>query len=541
MMNKSTESFESSIADPDLVAASLRGDRDGFGIIVARYQSLVCALTYSATGDLALSEDLAQETFVTAWKRLRDLREPEKLRPWLCGIARNLANNVRRRRTRGPLEEVAEFGKEEVSPEPTPAQETIAREEATLLWESLEKISETYREPMVLYYREQKSVKQVAELLDLSEETARQRLSRGRKLLHAHVLDLVASVLERSTPGRALTIGILAALPFYGATSTATAATLTAAGGSGLKAAGLVGIATAILGPLVGILGGVIGVKASLAQAESERERSFILRSAGFSVTFILLFVVGMIALVLFGIPHSGERPVFLVWMVIVFSLLYIVGLLAMIFFFNWKQKRIRAEEGPPVEVAGRKKTIFVPVDYCSRVGFLGLPLLRVRLGRRPLGDKAPAVGWIAIGDRAFGGFFAFGGLAVAPISFGGFSLGILSLGGLAGGVATWGGMTLGLWATGGLAIGYLVFGGVALGWEGAMGGIAVARHYAIGGVAHAKHANDAVAAAMIENAEFFAIAVRVMEWGWMLVFVPLVLVGGLFLYAARKSLRRGY
>src|SRR5438105_5311819 len=75
--------------DADLVAASLTGNRDAFGQIVARYQSLVCSLAYSATGSLSQSEDLAQETFLTAWKQLGTLREPGKLRPWLCRIARN--------------------------------------------------------------------------------------------------------------------------------------------------------------------------------------------------------------------------------------------------------------------------------------------------------------------------------------------------------------------------------------------------------------------------------------------------------------------
>src|SRR5262249_33590904 len=79
--------------DADLVTESLSGNRDAFGQIVSRYQSLVCSLAYSATGSLSQSEDLAQDTFVTAWKQLRDLREPAKLRAWLCGIARNLINN----------------------------------------------------------------------------------------------------------------------------------------------------------------------------------------------------------------------------------------------------------------------------------------------------------------------------------------------------------------------------------------------------------------------------------------------------------------
>ena len=76
--------------DAELVAQSLAGNRDAFGAIVARHQSLLCSLAYSATGSLNQSEDLAQETFVAAWKQLAGLREPEKLRSWLCQILRNL-------------------------------------------------------------------------------------------------------------------------------------------------------------------------------------------------------------------------------------------------------------------------------------------------------------------------------------------------------------------------------------------------------------------------------------------------------------------
>lgn len=74
--------------DVDLVAQSLDGNRDAFRQIVERYQTLICSLAYSAIGNLSQSEDVAQETFISAWKDLRSLREPAKLRSWLCGIAR---------------------------------------------------------------------------------------------------------------------------------------------------------------------------------------------------------------------------------------------------------------------------------------------------------------------------------------------------------------------------------------------------------------------------------------------------------------------
>ena len=86
--------------DAELVSESLSGNRDAFGRIVAQYQSLICSLAYSATGSLSQSEDLAQETFLAAWKQLADLREPHKLRAWLCGIARNLINYSLRRQGR---------------------------------------------------------------------------------------------------------------------------------------------------------------------------------------------------------------------------------------------------------------------------------------------------------------------------------------------------------------------------------------------------------------------------------------------------------
>src|SRR5271154_4320497 len=201
--------------DAELVGESLSGNRDAFGQIVARYQSLVCSLAFSATGSLGQSEDLAQETFLAAWKQLAGFREPEKLRAWLCGIARNLINNSLRKQGREPshraesLEEVSEAH----SPEPLPAEQAISNEESAILWRSLEKIPEIYREPIVLFYREHQSIEAVAQNLELSEDAVKQRLSRGRKLLHEQILAYVEGALEKTNPGKVFTLGVLAALP----------------------------------------------------------------------------------------------------------------------------------------------------------------------------------------------------------------------------------------------------------------------------------------------------------------------------------------
>src|SRR5688572_9249835 len=109
-------------SDSDLVQRSLTGGTPAFSEIVARYQTLVCSLAYNATGSLRQSEDLAQDVFLTAWKELRQLREPAKLRPWLCGIARRLSANTRRREGREPVCVAEELEDEHHAVGPGPAE-----------------------------------------------------------------------------------------------------------------------------------------------------------------------------------------------------------------------------------------------------------------------------------------------------------------------------------------------------------------------------------------------------------------------------------
>jgi len=75
-----------------LLKKCLRGNRQAFGAIVAKYQELVCAITFSGTADIQQSEELAHQTFINAWKNLYQLKDLGRFRPWLCTIARN---NVR--------------------------------------------------------------------------------------------------------------------------------------------------------------------------------------------------------------------------------------------------------------------------------------------------------------------------------------------------------------------------------------------------------------------------------------------------------------
>jgi len=256
-------------SDAQLVSRTLAGDRDAFSRIVARYQILICSLAYSRIGHLGLSEDVAQETFITAWKHLRLLREPDKLRAWLCGIVRNRIHKNLQREGRDPVQRAEPLERVDDAPaeEALPSEQTIGREEEAILWRSLERIPELYREPLVLFYREHQSVERVAAELELSEDAVKQRLSRGRKMLQEEVQAFVESTLSRTAPGRAFSGAVLAALP----AAPAAAVGVGAAGkGTAMAKTGLLGL---WLAPIIGILGGMLAHWLIVQAAPTTAER----------------------------------------------------------------------------------------------------------------------------------------------------------------------------------------------------------------------------------------------------------------------------
>ncbi|MFN0249276.1 MAG: sigma-70 family RNA polymerase sigma factor [Kofleriaceae bacterium] len=196
-------------SDADLLEASRRGEHSAFGALVERYQGVVCAVSYSRTRDQALSEDVAQETFLAAWQQLDQLREAGRLRSWLCGIAKNLASKARKRRVREvPSDGVADH--EPARGDPFDALDAAQSE--ALVGDALGRVPEKYRDVLVLYYREQKPIAEVAEMLGITEAAALQRLARGRQYLADGVQSLVERSL-RALPKKSLVASVVAALP----------------------------------------------------------------------------------------------------------------------------------------------------------------------------------------------------------------------------------------------------------------------------------------------------------------------------------------
>jgi RNA polymerase sigma factor (sigma-70 family) len=225
---------ENGASDAELVHAARRGDKRAFVEIVARHQAMVCGVALGILGDFAASEDVAQEAFLTAWRKFHDLREPERLRPWLAQIARNAAlGHLRGTRGHDALEEAVALADDSPAPDEAAANE----EEAALVRESLAKLPETYRLPLILFYREGQSVRAVADALSITEDAVKQRLARGREMLRDRMSGMIETVLTRTGPTAVFTRTVAAAIGALAAPVAIAAGVFTASAAASTSAA----------------------------------------------------------------------------------------------------------------------------------------------------------------------------------------------------------------------------------------------------------------------------------------------------------------
>ena len=523
--------------DSALVRDTLSGNREAFGRIVSRYQRLICSLAYSAVGNLGQSEDIAQETFITAWKHLGQLRERDKLRAWLCGIARNRINNFLRREGREPVRQAApiEDISESHAPEPLPGDSVISKEEAEILWRALERLPEIYREPLILFYREHQSIEVVAANLELSEDAVKQRLSRGRKLLQEQVLAFVEGALARTAPGQTFTSSVVAALPAL--SLSAKAATLGAAvkGGAGAKAAGLMGWLGAFFTPLLVVFGNYASYKMSMDEAQTDIERHHIKRIFRHSL-LVTLAIAAILAvpLLVWTIQSRQGMATFFGILLSETIVVYFLTILVFVMCSFSGRKRYLAKV-----LAGEHGGKFPPAafEYRSRASLFGLPLLHVRIGDRFDVLRGPVKAWIAIGSsHAVGVIFASGGLAVAPVCFGSIGIGLLDFGAIGIGVVSFSAIAFGVWSFGALAFGWQIYCGCGAAWQAAVGGIVFAHGVAAGGIAHAAQANQAIAGGFLQQGLFFRISQIVAHYNlWILWVIPVFLQARIVARARRQ------
>lgn len=177
-----------------LVGRAAAGDAEAFRALVERYQGRVVAFLRQLCGCPEQALDLAQETFLSAYRHLGSFRHESRFSTWLHTIAINHARSAgRRRRPVRSLDAVGADGSR-IMPEPAAAMPPVSAglEHADLarrLTSALDCLDDRYREVIMLADMNDASYEEIAATLEIPIGTVRSRLHRGRLELRSLLLD----------------------------------------------------------------------------------------------------------------------------------------------------------------------------------------------------------------------------------------------------------------------------------------------------------------------------------------------------------------
>jgi len=182
--------------DGYIINKCLNGEPEAFGFLVDKYRSSIFAFAYSRLRNFHDAEDIAQEVFIKAYKKLRTLKQWDNFRAWLYSITSNLCKDFLRSQESRPDGDFVEDIEQEILDCPSLEfyQEGLLRES---LHEVLDSLPAIYREVLTLHYLGGMSTYEIAQFLGTSPATIRQRLSRARAKLKEEMIAMMSKTFEQ--------------------------------------------------------------------------------------------------------------------------------------------------------------------------------------------------------------------------------------------------------------------------------------------------------------------------------------------------------
>jgi RNA polymerase sigma-70 factor (ECF subfamily) len=182
------------VDDRTLVDTIIAGDRDAYRLLVERESTTVFRCCYRVLGHVEDAEDVAQESFVTAFRSLASWRGDGSVRAWLAQIATRQALRAATRRSRNiSLDDGAgdtaltERIARAYAPDPSAA--VAAADTAAQIREAVTLLPEPYRETIALRYFAELSIDEIAQALDRPIGTVKVHVHRGLERLRAQLVE----------------------------------------------------------------------------------------------------------------------------------------------------------------------------------------------------------------------------------------------------------------------------------------------------------------------------------------------------------------
>ena len=190
-------------SDAQLVERAAAGDHRAYELLVIKYQRRIERLIGRMVRDVDLVPDIAQETFIRAWRALHQFRGDAQFYTWLYRIAVNTAKKSLLELKRNPvvIEAALQAGDHddetsrrdnELTAESTPESELAAREIAAAVNAAMEALPEDLRQAVTLREIEGLSYEEIAEAMNCPIGTVRSRIFRAREAISARVKPLLS-------------------------------------------------------------------------------------------------------------------------------------------------------------------------------------------------------------------------------------------------------------------------------------------------------------------------------------------------------------
>jgi RNA polymerase sigma-70 factor (ECF subfamily) len=181
--------------DQHVIDAVLDGDTDVYAVLVKRYEKPIYSLMFRMTGSREDAADLSQETFIKAFEQLHRFKTGCRFFPWLYTIALNHSKDFLSQRKATQTLSLEDWDLDSGRNHPEQQEEDLcAQLDSHHLRAALAELPLNYREAVVLRYREDCSMDEIAGVLKISLSGAKMRVYRG--------LQKLREILERSVCGK---------------------------------------------------------------------------------------------------------------------------------------------------------------------------------------------------------------------------------------------------------------------------------------------------------------------------------------------------
>ena len=182
--------------DGYIIHKCLNGEKEAFGFLVDKYKASVYAFAYSKLWNFHDAEDITQEVFLQAFRKLHTLKRWDSFLAWLYVITSNLCKKFIRQQSNQPDREF--IAEQDLNSLNYSAMNSYQEEQThELLYEALASLPEMYRQVLTLYYIGGMSSEEIARFLGTSPSNIRQRLSRARAKLKKEMLDMMSTTYDQ--------------------------------------------------------------------------------------------------------------------------------------------------------------------------------------------------------------------------------------------------------------------------------------------------------------------------------------------------------